>query len=84
MLDSMIEHLYSPLMSDLIVRLLNFNKSVLKTQSDLYSDTINSPEFKLPNEEDKDEISETQASEVRAATVFSIIERLGAGYTFDQ
>ena len=33
LIESMIEHLYSPLMSDLVVRLLNFSKSVLRKQS---------------------------------------------------
>ena len=80
----MIEHLYSPLMSDVIVRLLNFNQSVLRKDSDDYPDLESMDKNSNNGKDEVNEISDTHAQEVRIATVFSIIERFGIGYTFDQ
>ena len=76
-LDKMLDHLYSPQMSEIYVRMLNFNKSVF-TRKDPASQS----------ESDKNgtaqSFSESAAQEIRSCTVFSIIERIGTGYSFDQ
>ena len=79
LIDKMLEHLYSPMMSDLIVRLLNFNKKVLERRSSDFSDGLEENK----EAEEVQEVSEIQAQEIRASTVFSIIERMGIGFTFD-
>lgn len=62
----MVDHLYSPQMSDILVRLLNFNK----TQNSKASPT-------------SDNFNENTAQEIRQCTIFSIIQRIGTGYSFD-
>ena len=73
----MLDHLYSPQMSEIYVRMLNFNKSVF-TRKDTASQS----------ESDKNgttqSFSESAAQEIRSCTVFSIIERIGTGFSFDQ
>ena len=71
-------------MSDVIVRLLNFNQSVLRKDSDDYPDLASMDKNSNKSKNEVNEISDTHAQEVRIATVFSIIERFGIGYTFDQ
>ena len=72
------------MMSDLIVRLLNFNNKVLKRRTSDLSNNMDEIDKKSDESESNvDEISESQAQEIRASTVFSIVERLGIGYTFD-
>ena len=70
----MLDHLYSPQMSEIYVRMLNFNKSVF-TRKDSGSIT---PDGTAQS------ISESAAQEIRSCTVFAIIERIGTGYSFDQ
>ena len=82
----MVDHLYSPQMSDIFVRLLNFNKSVftrLSSQSPV-SSSEESMRNSTPANTAQSSFSETAAQEIRQCTVFSIIERLGTGFTFDQ
>ena len=65
-------------MSDIIVRLLNFNSSVLtrKDSPDSSAEKVSTPSQLT--------VTETSAQEIRSCTVFSIIERLGPDHSIDQ
>ena len=73
----MLDHLYSPQMSEIYVRMLNFNKSVF-TRKDPASQSESVKNGTAQS------FSESAAQEIRSCTVFSIIERIGTGYSFDQ
>ena len=86
----MLDHLYSPQMSDIFVRLLNFNKSVFTSKSPGdslvdSSEVVNKSDDKTENSTDaKAAFSVNAAHEIRSCTIFSIISRLGSDYSFDQ
>lgn len=58
----MLEHLYSPQMSDIFVRLLNFSRSVF--EDDIVSE---GEDQRAPS------VTETAAQDIRQCTIFSII-----------
>ena len=82
----MLDHLYSPQMSDLFVKLLNYNKSVLTKKEQPSSSTDNSTKPKSATESSSptEGLSEVAAQEIRDITVFGIIQRMGTAYSFDQ
>ena len=68
MLDRMLDHLYSPQMSDILVRLLNFNKSVFMRKDS----SISSPDSSADTVTDaksppttQQSFSENAAQEIR-------------------
>ena len=81
-LDKMLNHLYSPQMSDIFVRLLNFNESVFTRKSS--ADSMQSSNVELESLKSLDNASLAAARVIRQGTIFSIIERLGTDYSFDQ
>ena len=78
-IEKMLEHLYSPQMSELIVRILNFNSNVLSRGGDSPYSSNGTPQ--TPQQPT---LTETSAQEIRSCTVFSIIERLGPDYRLDE
>jgi hypothetical protein len=67
-------------MSDIIVRLLNFNKSVFTRKNSANDST----KLESSSEPALEAVSEHAAQEIRQSAIFSIIERIGSGYSFDQ
>lgn len=81
----MLDHLYSPQMSDIFVRLLNFNRSVFaKKEGSPKSNSDESGKMSTPEAKATLSTSETVANEIRQCTIFAVIQRIGTGYSFDQ
>ena len=71
-------------MSDIFVRLLNFNESVF-TRKSTTTDSMQSSNVEQESMKSLgDSASLAAARVIRQGTIFSIIERLGSDYSFDQ
>lgn len=82
-LEKMLDHLDSPQMSEVLVKLLNSQESPFKSTKQSADDIMTETAAKSDSSSGSSAFSENAAQEIRQCTVFSIIQRLSTEYSFE-